>query len=42
MLAYRLKCSVKEIEQMNANQFMEWLAFFSLHDRVDKPNGKFS
>ena len=47
MLAYRLKHNIKEVEQMTINEFMEWVAFFQLHDKANqsqmiKSNGKFS
>jgi hypothetical protein len=36
MLAYRLKRSIKEIEQMTMDEFMEWMAFIQLHDKANK------
>jgi len=46
MLAYRLKLPILEVEQMNSNQFIEWLAFFDIYNKSSnqqiRPNGKFS
>ncbi len=46
MLAYKLKCSIGDIEQMKTTEFMEWQAFFQLeHDKqvsINKRHGKFS
>ncbi len=33
MLAYRLKCSIAEVEQMRTVEFFEWLAFFEIYDK---------
>ena len=45
MLAYRLGYSISEIEQMKTVEFLEWIAFFELHDKqnsINKQHGKFS
>jgi hypothetical protein len=45
MIAYRLTRSIAEIEQMRTSEFLEWLAFFELHDKqnnINKQHGKFS
>lgn len=39
MLAYKLKCSIKQIEQMRMNEFIEWIAFFDLEE--SRQHGKF-
>jgi len=39
MLAYRLKLSIKEIENMTTHEFMEWLAFFDLYSK-SQPNAQ--
>ena len=45
MLAYRLGCSIAQIEQMKTTEFMEWIAFFELeHDKqvgINKRHGKY-
>ena len=46
MLAYRLGCSISQIEQMKTTEFMEWTAFFQLeYDKqvgINRQHGKFS
>ena len=45
MLAYRLKLPINDIEKMRTTEFLEWLAFFELHDKqeahLNKQYGKF-
>ena len=46
MLAYRLKRPISDIEQMRTTEFLEWTAFFELHDQsnksqINRHNGKF-
>ncbi len=33
MLSFRLKCSLKEIERMTTDEFLEWLAFLEVYDK---------
>ncbi len=40
MLAYRLKCSIAEVEKMRTVEFFEWLAFFEIYDNYNQQLNK--
>jgi len=40
MVAWRLCCSIEEVEAMSPKQFLEWVAFFEIqHEHLSKNHG---